>query len=747
MKKLSMIVLLLNVVGIEREVQAKTRVPNAKRLVTKLMRHERSNFKQLMASEQVFLHNSLLLQGMDRLAQITPQYIDRALGVTRRLVSTRLGVIADIQDISFDALYTPLEEIDVYIERIWHPIALADLVRADEKGLQKAITDARLDYLLWIKLQLLLDETVFQKLLALKESEVLTADQRQVVEFKLQRMQRAGIMLSEDVRSEGYVIVKELLTLIEELRNVYSAESNKIVLLLTQKEDVAGLPESFLHWAAKNFASKGGEASASADEGPWLIDLRGYAAFMAYSTRSDLRASFYHSLITMTKEGQYDRLIREILRLRKKLANIFGYENYTDYVMSNRMIKFSREVEVLVDELHESIYPLTARAYESLATYARDNGHEGDLEPYDVSFWSRRLLAEQLGKLNPKLFERGGDNTALKATLPDVMQGMFTLANKIFGIKIEEHTEQETWHPDVSFYRVYDESGDHIGSFYLDPYRRSGKKDGAWVKSISARGACEIAQNVPVCYMVTNLKPPDGDEPTLLAQDDVKTFLHEFGHVLHYMLTKTDYHTLARVADLDVIELPSKIMEKFLDIESLIRDVFPQPFADFVVELRNSLNAGESVPLSGKLVDSDMLKEMFFIRADMELHRSYDPDGEESPADFLRRIADNIRILPADHRDEFSVELFKIMAVSSYDNPFVYIYKLGEVMASDVFALFKENGLEDEQLRVTGQLLRDKFLAAGGSKTPLELFKELRGRPLTAEAYLKEIEMLELLVD
>ena len=748
MKKLSVTALLLSVVWMGGEVLAKTRAPNTKRLVTKLMQHERSNFKQLMASEQIFLHDSLLLQGMDRLEQITPQYIDRALGVTRRLVSTRLGVIADVQDISFDALYTPLEEIDVYIEKIWNPIVLAaSLVRTDEKRLPKAFIDTSRDYLHWIKQQVLLDETVFQKLLALKESEILTADQRRVVEIKLEEMQGAGIMLSEGVRSEVYVIRQRIADLKLELRNVYSTESNKIVLLLTQKEDVAGLPESFLQWAAKNFAAKGGAASASADEGPWLIDLRGYNVFMSYSTRRDLRASFYHSLITMTKDGEYDKLIREILHLRKKIANIFGAENYTDYVMSTRMIKDSSEIEALMAELHQAILPSTKRGYESLAAYAYANEHEGEIEPYDVYFWRKKLAVEQIGKINPKLLDKRDDHASLKSTLPDVMQGVFVLAHKLFGIKIEKYTEQAAWHPDVSFYHVYDESGDHIGSFYLDPYRRSGKRGGAWVKSLSVRGSCEIAQNVPVCYMATNLKPPEENKTALLMPPDVKTFLHEFGHVLQHVLTKTDYHMSARVNDQDMVELSSKLMEKFLLVESLARDVLSQNWADFIMQMMNSANAGESIPLSAAAVDMKELKELFIIRADLELHRSYDPDGEESPADFLRQIAAKIRITPTNPSDEFSDELIKILAISPYENPYAYIYKLGQIMASDVFELFKENGVDDESLRTTGQLLWDKFLAAGGSRPALELLKELRGRPLTAEAYLKEIEKLELLVD
>ena len=729
-------------------MQAKTRVANAKRLVTKLMQHERSNFKQLMASEQAFLRNSPLLQGMDRLAQITPQYIDDALDMSRRLVSTRLGAIADVKDISFDTLYTPLEEIDVYIEKIWQPIALAASVgNTDNKELVLAYNDAKHNYLRWIRQQVLLDETVFQKLLALKESEVLTADQRRVVEIKLEQMQHAGIMLSEGARSEVAVIHQSIASLTKELRNVYSTVDNNTVLLLTQKEEVAGLPEFFLQWSAKNFASRDGEASASATEGPWLIDLTGYKWFMSYSTRRDLRASFYHSFITMPKESHYEELLREILRLRKKLANIFGAENYTDYAMSKRMIKDSGEIEVLMEELHQAILPHTKRGYESLSAYAQANGHEGEIEPYDVYFWKRKLAGEQIGKIiNPKLFENDKKNH--QVSIKDAMQGVFALAHKLFGIKIKKHTEHKTWHPDVSFYRVYDESGDHIGSFYLDPYRRSGKKGSAWVRSISARGACEIAQNVPVCYMVTNFfKPPDENKTSLLTYKDVRIFLHEFGHVLQYMLTKTDYHTLARVANLDMVEFSSKFMEKFLLVESLLSDVLPQHIADFIKQIIRSIDAGDSVPLSSALVAKDKLEELFLIRADMELHRSYDPDGEESPADFLQRVADKTRVFPASHRDEFSTAFRMIMTSSSYDNPYLYVYKLGEVMASDVFALFKENGLEDEQLRVTGQLLWDKFLAAGGSKSTLELLKELRGRPLNAKAYLKEVERRVLLVD
>ena len=722
--------------------QAMARVPHTKKLMSNLMYYERLNFEQLLARDPN-PSNNILLRGLDGLAEITPQHIEYALDVTRSLVSARLGAIANNKDIGFDTLYNYLEEIDVYIEKIWNPIALAAyLDGTEDKKLQQAYTDANSNYLHWIKQQVLRDKTVFRKLLTFKESEELTAEQRRAVEIKLQQMQSAGIELSENKMDLLYLLNKTSIDKTKDMQAVFTNASKNVMLILSDKEDVAGLPEHLLKQAASYYTVMAQGEQASAEEGPWLIGIKNYDLFMEHSTRRELRERLYHSLITMTEGGQYDKLVREILRLKKQLAKIFGYENYTDYIMSTRTIKDSNKIEEIMSELHQATYPLIKQGYESLTAYAQANGHEGELKPYDIEFWKNKLSTEQVGKINPELLE---PNTYL-VSIEDTMQGAFSLAHKLFGIKIERHTEQKTWHPDVSLYFVYNESGEHIGSFYLDPYRRSGKKHSGWVKHINARGTCAIAENVPVCYMATSFKPPEENTRILLNLNEIRVFMHEFGHVLHYVLMQNSHHTLAHV-DRDMIEFASKFMEAFMGLVAMTSDGFPQPLVDLIKKIEDSLNADETLPLSAINVDRKTLEDLFLIKADLELHRNYDPDGKERPADFLRRIANEIRILPANSEDEFSVELLKIMALHPYTNPYVYIYKLGEIIASDVAAFFKENGSEDEQLRKTGQLLWDKFFAAGNSKSTLELFKELRGRPLSIEPYLQKLDKRKLLVD
>jgi len=460
-----------------------------------------------------------------------------------------------------------------------------------------------------------------------------------------------------------------------------------------------------------------------------------YLPAMKHLKSSELREKLYRALVSRASEGELDNgpLIKEILQLRQRGAELLGFSNYAEQSLASKMADGVASVDGLTKQLFATARPAAERELAELREFAAGKGYEGELRLWDVTYWSERLKEERYAY----------DEEALRPyfSLPKVLDGLFGIASKLFGVEVErDDAAAERWHPDVMFFRVLDaETREHIASFYLDPYARPGeKRGGAWMADCLGRS--KALGTKPVAYLTCNGSPPVGDKPSLMTFSEAETLFHEFGHGLQHMLTNVEDGEAAGISNVewDAVELPSQFMENWLYHKPTV-DSFavhyatgePLP-ADVFEKIRGSRTF---------MAGSFMLRQLQIGALDMELHARYDPNSDEGVFDVQRRIATEYAVIPPLEEDRFLCAFAHIFA-GGYAAGY-YSYKWAEVLSADAFAAFEEAGLEDPAaLAATGRRFRQTVLGLGGSRHPAEVFREFRGRDATADALLRHNGLL-----
>ena len=666
---------------------------------------------------------------LPRFNEITHRYVSEAVDRLTEIVTRKVAQIEKNTNLTFVALYEPLEEIDVYFQKIWGPVEHLQMVA--NSPVLREVYEKELPRVIELELQVKQNEIIYRKLFALGECrDLLNPVQRRIVELRLRDADLAGISLTKEKRKRFNVVLEKLSGLSTRFANNDLDAVKEFKLVLKTKEEIAGLPQGFLRLAAQNYNEVLSCEEATTERGPWLITLDHpcYLPFMEYSERRDLREKVYRAHATSASVDPFDNtvLITEILRLRREMSNMLGFNNYADLSLSTKMAGNTTNVKKLLHELQEVCFPLGKEEHETLVDYARGHGSDG-LMNWDIFFWGRKLKEER--------FNLDEERMRRYFPLPVVLQGMFSLVKRLFAIEVKECTsEVQVWHPDVTFYKVYDERGKHLAAFYLDPYSRpQSKMGGAWMNRCVSRRKVYGVVDVPVCYVVCNFTPTVDGEPSLLAFYEVLTIFHEFGHALHNMLTRINYTDVSggNGVEWDAIELPSLFMENFCYLEKVIKDI------------SRHIDSGESLPadLLAQLrasknfrVASGVLRQLFLSQTDLQLHETFNPDGD--PFALMHRVAERTQVIPMISGDRFLCCFSHIFA-GGYAAGY-YSYKWAEVLSADAFSLFQENGFSDTELRKTGQLYRDTILALGGSVHPAELFRKFRGRDPSTAALLRD---------
>ncbi|MGK7932706.1 MAG: M3 family metallopeptidase, partial [Microcystaceae cyanobacterium] len=509
-------------------------------------------------------------------------------------------------------------------------------------------------------------------------------------------------------------------------------------LKLTTKEEIDGLPSSLLSLAAQNARSEG-EENATPEEGPWIItlDYPSYLPFLKYSTQADLREKVYKASISRASSGELDnsKNIERILQLRKEMSHLLGYETYAEVSLSRKMAQSVESVEKLLEDLRQVSYDAAKQDLEDLKAFAKVE----QLHHWDVPYWAERQREAKFNFTEEELRPY--------FPFPQVLDGLFTLAKRIFGVTITPADgEAPIWQEDVRYFQVSDENNQVIAHFYLDPYSRPAeKRGGAWMDDCIGRGKImvnnEVKPRLPVAYLVCNQTPPIDGKPSLMTFREVTTLFHEFGHGLQHMLTKVEEAEAAGINNVewDAVELPSQFMENWCyDRPTLFNmakhyetgETLPEHYYQKLLAARNYMSG------------SAMLRQLNFSLLDIELHHRYQPDGEETVWDVRDRIAQTTTILSPLPEDAFLCAFGHIFA-GGYAAGY-YSYKWAEVLSADAFAAFEEAGLEDETaVATTGKRFRETVLALGGSVHPMEVFKAFRGREPQTEALLRHSGLLE----
>jgi oligopeptidase A len=562
--------------------------------------------------------------------------------------------------------------------------------------------------------------------------------QQRIVEAATRNAELSGIGLEGQQRERFNEIQMELAELSTKFSNHVLDATKAFSLKLSSKDEVDGLPPSLLSLAAQA-ARAAGEEGATPENGPWLItlDYPSYVPFMQHSTRRNLREKLYKAFVSRASSGELDNtpLIERILELRKEEATLLGFNSYAELSLASKMAPNVEAVEALLEELRGASYEAAAKDLQELKAFAAAKGasEASDMKHWDISFWAERQREEK--------FAFSAEELRPYFPLPQVLDGLFGLVNRLFGVTVTAADGQApVWQEHVRYFQIADETGTPIAYFYLDPYSRPAeKRGGAWMDDCIGRAKItdngKFTTRLPVAYLVCNQTPPIDGKPSLMTFNEVETLFHEFGHGLHHMLTKVDYPGASGIANVewDAVELPSQFMENWC---------YDRPT---LMGMARHYETGEPLPehyyqklLAARhyMSGSGMLRQLYFSRVDLELHHRYVPGGDETPNDVRNRIAKTTTILPPLPEDAFLCAFGHIFS-GGYAAGY-YSYKWAEVLSADAFAAFEEAGLDNEEaIASTGKRYRDTVLALGGSLHPMEVFKTFRGREPSTEPLLR----------
>ena len=641
-------------------------------------------------------------------------------------------------------LVEPLERIDDELSDRWRVVAhLTSVANSDALRAAYAAVEPQL---VRFAVRLGQSRPIYDALCALRDGPdgaSLDAPQQRIVALLIRDAKLAGVGLDGDARERFNEIQTELADLSTRFSNHVLDATKAFATTLRHRDEVAGLPESALQLAAQS-ASEAGETSATPADGPWRItlDQPSFEAFMHHSRRRDLREQLYRAYITRASEGELDNapLIRRILQLRSEAAGLLGYDDYAQLSMATKMAPGVEAVDTLLEELRTASFDAAHRDLADLQAFARahseleTNGTGAPaLTHWDLHFWSERLREERYAYSEEELRQY--------FPLPRVLDGMFELARRLFGVDIREADDPvPVWHPDVRFFRVTGEDGQPLAAFYLDPFSRPAeKRGGAWMNECTGRSRLftnpDGGPRLPVAYLVCNQSPPLDGTPSLMRFREVETLFHEFGHGLQHMLTQVDYGFASGIHNVerDAVELPSQFMENWCY------------HRDTLLGLSGHHETGASLPdaLYEKIcaartyrAGSLMLRQLYFGFTDLALHHGYDPSGEPTAFDVQRTVARKTSPLPPIPEDRFLCSFTHIFA-GGYAAGY-FSYKWAEVLSADAFAAFEEAGLDDAAaVAEVGRRFRDTVLGLGGSRPAMEVFTAFRGREPDTTALLR----------
>lgn len=580
---------------------------------------------------------------------------------------------------------------------------------------------------------ILLNEALFErvkKVYDIKDTLNLSEEQKMLLDKKYKSFSRNGANLSEEKKKTLRKIDADLSKLSLTFGENVLAETNKFELHLTKKEDLSGLPESTIEAAAETAAEK------KKDGWIFTLDYPSYVPFMTYADNRELRKKL--AIAFGAKGFHNDELdnqqnVLQIVNLRHQRASLLGYKSHADFVLEERMAETPEKVKSFLNELLKKAKPAAEKEFKDLEKFAKDLDGIDHLEKWDGSYYSE--------KLKQKLFNLDDEKLKPYFELKNVINGVFTVSEKLYGIHFEEIDNIDKYHPDVKTFEVKDDDGELIAIFYADFHPRAGKRNGAWMTSFKAQQIKDAKNDRPHISIVCNFTKPvqgnsDGQsgKPSLLTFNEVTTLFHEFGHALHGMLANTTYPSLSGTSVYwDFVELPSQILENWC-YEKETLELFATHY-----------KTGELIPMEyvQKIKDSATflegmatLRQISFGMLDMAWHGS-DPSKIENVKSFEEAAFQDTKLYP-DVQENCMSTSFSHIFQGGYSAGY-YSYKWAEVLDADAFAYFKQEGIFSKKVA-------DKFksfvLSQGGTKDPMELYVKFRGQEPDPEALLKRAGLL-----
>ena len=667
------------------------------------------------------MNNPLLdTSSLPRFDEIKPEHVVPAIEKVIADYRARLDELLDtsIQP-DIDSLVSPIEQMEHTLGRVWSPVRHLQSVLGSSEW-REAYNEA-LPLLTEHGTEISQNERLQRAYAEVGRSLPAEAAEasRRAVEHALRDFHLAGVDLESEAKDRFKAIMQELAATQANFEHNVQDASDAWKLHLTDFDALAGLPQQAIARAAEDAAQKGLDG--------WLLslDYPTYDAVMKHADNRSLRETLYRAWVTrgsdQVENEEWDNThnIEKILALRHEAANLVGFPTYAHYSLATKMAESPEQVIGFLRELAAHSRSAAEQEYKELSALA---GIE--LEPWDVTFWLEQYKQSEFSISNEELRQYFPADT--------VITGLFALAAKLYDVELTADAGVETWHEDVRYFTVREPGGEKLGGFYTDLFARNGKRAGAWIDECIGRQQLNGSLDLPVGFLVCNFPPRNEDGQSLLTHEDVVTLFHEFGHMLHHLLTRIGFPSISGINGVpwDAVELPSQFMENFawsyrvLTLcSSHARSGEPLP-RELFDKLDASRHAGVALA---------MIRQLELGLYDFRLHAEYDPHKPPRVLETLAEVRDEVALVRHPDYNRFPHAFSHIFA-GGYAAGY-YSYKWAEVLAADAFAAFAEAGIFDQ---ATAQRFRHEILEVGGSRDFMQAYVAFRGREPTIDALLRQ---------
>lgn len=657
-------------------------------------------------------------------AAIEPRHVVPAVEAILAEYREKVDALTAAGPHDFDTLMLPLERLEQRLSRAWAPVGHLHSV-ADTPALREAYAEA-LEKIADFSAELGQNRALYEAVAQVERDhgDTLDAAQRALIRHSLRDFRLSGVALEEPARSRFRAIANELSRLSTEFSNAVLDATDAWTYHISDEAQLAGIPESG--------RAVLGQYAIEKDLEGFLVTLQQPAvqAVLTYAEDRALREKVYFAYQTRASDqgpdaGRFDNSerIEAIMALRHEAAQLLGFANAAEESLATKMAESTVTVMEFMHDLAVRARPIAKGELAQLRTFAAQNLGLPDLEAWDIAYASEKLRQARYAL----------DEEAIKPYFPApaVMDGLFALTGKLYGITLKRREDVSVWHRDVRFYDLVDADGQVFAGVYLDLYARSGKRGGAWMDVCRARFRDGDNAQRPVAFLTCNFAPPTADAPALLTHDDVLTLFHEFGHGLHHMLTEVELPSIGGIdgVEWDAVELPSQFMENFAwNREAL--DLFARHY-----------RSGEKLPdaLFQRMLDARhfqaglfLVRQLEFGLFDFRLHLEYEPAKGARPMQVLGDVRDQVAVVHPPAWQRFPHAFGHIFA-GGYAAGY-YSYLWAEVLSADAFEAFEAAGVID---RETGARFRREILAVGATRPALESFVAFRGRAPQPEALLR----------
>lgn len=657
-------------------------------------------------------------------AEIVPT-VERLIIENKKTITS---LLQQSSEYTWENLISPIEEIEDEFHRYWSRINHCHHVvdTPELRDSYNACLPLISEYGSWISQ----NESLYNAINSISQSEQyqkLSIAQKKSIDNSLRDFRLAGVHLPVDKKAEFAELNKELSQLTSQFEQNVLDSTQAWTKHITDEKELTGLPESAM-MASKAFAKE------HELEG-WLLNLHAptYIAVMTYADSRELRQEMYTAYVTRASDQakasnnqQWDNtnLMEKLLLVRHQQAQLLGFPNYPTYSLTPKMAKDPEMVLSFLNELTQASINKARKEFQELSEFARQQHQINELAAWDVGYFSEKLQKHR--------YDISQDDIRPYFPVDRVLSGLFSIVHKLYGITIKPVEDADTWHPDVRCFALYDEYQNIRAYFYMDLYARKNKRGGAWMDQCQNR---RITKNgnlqLPIAYLVCNLNSPVEDRPALFNHDEVITIFHEFGHGLHHMLSQIDVPEVSGCNGVpwDAVELPSQFMENWswekegLDLLTQhykTHEPLPEQLYQKLIAAKNFQSAMQ------------MVRQLEFALFDFRMYLEFDPSRKNQIQEILDDVRSKITVVPIPKFNRFQHGFTHIFS-GGYSAGY-YSYKWAEVLSADAFSKFEEEGIFNT---ATGRKFMHTILEQGGSKDPMDLFIEFRGRKPTIQALLR----------